>query len=295
MDSLSPLSLDPAAKARSVADDRRLYTAVGALLGAAGAVVLAAGGAVAAIVWAAGSGAAAAPRARDTDDRCERDRREDLVRRLDRMEDRLDAALTAPVRPPAPPPVVYPPPPPPAVLVPPSLPPAPVDLRVGAVWPDRVVKASSAYGEGTDGWSAAKALGAPDVWPRGDDDVNAWASAEADGTVETIDLGFSDPALRLEGVDVYETYNPGAVRRVELVGRGGETLVAYDGPAAALSEAAYVRALRFTCTPFAVASVRLTIDSAAVPGWNEIDAVGAHRCTAPPAATVDLFDVLGAR
>jgi len=142
------------------------------------------------------------------------------------------------------------------------------------VWASSVRAVSSQY-TGTD-WSASRALGAPDVPAAGGDDPNAWASADADATVEFLEVGF-DRARHIDGVELVESHNAGAVTRVELIADDGTRTVAYSAPAAAAASP-FHRHIDFACTARPIAAVRVTLDSAAVPDWNEIDAIGVRPC-----------------
>jgi hypothetical protein len=152
--------------------------------------------------------------------------------------------------------------------------PAPVAIA-SPMWASSVRSASTEYSNDT--WSAARALGAPDVYPAGGDQVNAWASRGADDRIEHLELAF-DSARRISAVDVFETYNPGAVSRIELIAADGTRLTVHDARAEALGRPSFQRHVDFACTSQPIAAVRLTIDSPAVAGWNEIDAVGVTPC-----------------
>ena len=121
-------------------------------------------------------------------------------------------------------------------------------------------------------WSAMRVLGAPDVYPGSGDNVNAWASTDADAASEFLEVGFAR-ATRASAVDVYETYNPGAVTVVEVITADNAHHVVYQGVAAPMGQASYRRHIEFEAIDDIIA-VRVTLDSAAVPGWNEIDAIG---------------------
>lgn len=126
-------------------------------------------------------------------------------------------------------------------------------------------------------WSAARALGAPDV-PAGGDDPNAWASEGADDRVEFLEVGFEHPRP-IRGVDIVESHNPGAVTRVELIATDGTRTVAYSARPATGLATPFHRRIDLACTTRPIAAVRVTLDSAAVPDWNEIDAIGLRPCS----------------
>jgi hypothetical protein len=143
------------------------------------------------------------------------------------------------------------------------------------VWASSLRSVSSQYGE--DDWSARQVLGPPDVQPTGQDSVKSWASLEADAAVETIELGFG-AGHRMSAVEVFESLAPGAISRIELVFEGGRTALVEQRAAAATDATSAVHRVSFACTDEPVVGVRVTLDSAAVPGWNEIDAIGARPC-----------------
>jgi len=150
-------------------------------------------------------------------------------------------------------------------------PPAPVS----PIWATTVRGFSSEYTNTS--WAAQRALGAPDVYPAGGDNANAWASRDADAESEFLEVGFDTPH-RLRGLDLFETYNPGAVSHVEIITADGAHRTIYDGAPHAMNVPSYQRSIAFACTDQKVVAVRVTLASGAVPGWNEIDAVGGTPC-----------------
>ena len=141
-------------------------------------------------------------------------------------------------------------------------------------WASTVRDFSSEYS--TSSWSAEQALGEPDVFPNSGDLANAWASREPDAKSEFIELGFDQP-MRMRALEIYETYNPGAITSVELITEQGTRI--------ALTRHDFVRrggAARSTfgraCTTERIVAVKITVASGKVAGWNEIDAVGMLPC-----------------
>lgn len=136
----------------------------------------------------------------------------------------------------------------------------------------RVLGFSSQYSETS--WSAAQALGEPDTYPRHGDISTAWASSSSDGSREYLVLGYDDPQP-VRAVAIYETYNPGAVDTVYVRNAvTGSWNVVWSGTAAPTTEKARIFYVTFAATSYPVDAVRIALDSRAVPGWNEIDAVG---------------------
>ena len=132
-------------------------------------------------------------------------------------------------------------------------------------------EASSEYGPVK--YSARQATGAPNVASYGDR-PESWASKWADAGEEWLKLTFATP-VRASAVRVRQTQNPGAIVKVEAFAADGRSAVVWSGgdPAAlAKNQIAWFTAT-FAPPPFPVVAIKLTLDSAAVKGWNEIDAV----------------------
>lgn len=144
-------------------------------------------------------------------------------------------------------------------------------------WATSVRGASSEYT--STSWAASNALGAPDVYPASGDNAHAWASLGADSGPEWIEVGYAQPTP-ISAVDVVETFNPGAVQRVVLTTASGEHVVAYTGAAVAAGAASRTNRIAVACTAEPIVAVRVELDSQAVPGWNEIDAIGVEPCAA---------------
>lgn len=142
------------------------------------------------------------------------------------------------------------------------------------LWASDVTDFSSQYTPTS--WSANQVLGAPNV-PHGGDNVNAWASAAADRGAEFVEVTFSEIGP-VSGVEVLETLNPGAVRLIELVTDEGERVPIYSVAARPAPTSLNQLRVDLPCTNHDVVAVRVTLDSAAVPGWNEIDAIGVRTC-----------------
>ncbi|MCP5519978.1 MAG: PD40 domain-containing protein [Verrucomicrobiales bacterium] len=158
-------------------------------------------------------------------------------------------------------------------------PPPPVDPFTS--WATEVLDFSSEYSAGS--WSASRVLGEPDVYPQAGDNANAWASATADGQREFLVLGYEEPRP-INTVIIYETDHPGAVDRVAVRSADdGTWATVWTAEAVATSEGARALEAAFSLTAYPVDAVRIEINSPAVAGWNEIDAV-AIRAGGCPAA-----------
>jgi len=121
------------------------------------------------------------------------------------------------------------------------------------------------------GWSAEQAIGPPDV-PDHRDHPNAWAARVPDHGEEWLQVNFTG-GFRTAAVVIHESFNPGAIKRVEIISDGDDSAVTevYSTTSPIIGKhVTVVRPRGFTF----VKSVRIVIDEPKVPGWNEIDAVG---------------------
>lgn len=121
-------------------------------------------------------------------------------------------------------------------------------------------------------WSPHQVTGPPDA-ALGVDDRNAWASQSQDAGIEWLDVTFAKPVIPKE-LQVHETYCPGALMRVTAFNANGEEITAWAGtdPTAPKSGAG-VSTVPLN-VGFPIRRVKIYLDSAAVQGWNEIDAIG---------------------
>ncbi|MFZ1679176.1 MAG: T9SS type A sorting domain-containing protein [Saprospiraceae bacterium] len=141
---------------------------------------------------------------------------------------------------------------------------------------DQVPKFSSEYG---GGWSASQIIGLPDVYPNYGDHVGAWSSATADGQREFLECKFPQ-AAPISGILVFETYSPGAIDTVYVRNPNTQQwVIVYSVTASPAPAFARVLPITFPVTSFPVSEIRLAFNSPAVPGYNEIDAIGLFDAT----------------
>lgn len=128
--------------------------------------------------------------------------------------------------------------------------------------------ASTQYG--SDSWSATQATGKPNVTVYGDNGY-AWAPAEKNKGVETLEVGFAKVVTPL-GVRVRESYGSGALTKIELKDTTGEYQIVWEGTDASTG-LAYVQ-VAVDGAEYQTDTVKLTFDSTLNPEeWVEVDAV----------------------
>lgn len=129
-------------------------------------------------------------------------------------------------------------------------------------------RASSEYSN--PDWAAHQATGKPDTFQAGDART-AWATVEADGGEEWLEVTY-DHAVRPTLVRIHETFNPGAIVKVEAFDAAGKARVVWEGKDPVAAAPAWLEA---SVTPgdWSTRRIRITLDTRLVAGWNEIDAV----------------------
>lgn len=122
------------------------------------------------------------------------------------------------------------------------------------------------------GWEADQATGPPNTTGPGDLRT-AWASQTPDGQQEWLILGY-DKSVVPTAILIHETYNPGAVFKVTHVPLWGKESILWEGtdPLPPGSGAGVSRIP--IASGIKTSRIKVYVDSPAIAGWNEIDAVG---------------------
>lgn len=141
--------------------------------------------------------------------------------------------------------------------------------RSGIRWAASSRQASSEYQASR--WSRHQLVGRPDVFPAHADNERAWATERPDDGLEWVTVEF-DADVRARAVVIVETFNPGALIRVDDITRSDAPVGLWRGTT---DSAGTSRVLRLTLpTGRRIVRLRLLLDTSLVAGWNEIDAVG---------------------
>jgi len=121
-------------------------------------------------------------------------------------------------------------------------------------------------------WGPEQATGKPDTSKAGDI-VTAWASATADGQPEWLTLSYAEP-IHARSILVYASYNPGSLTRVTSLDADGRETELWSGEDPVGTDRKKGVSALAVSVGVVVQRIRLYLDSPAVAGWNEIDAVG---------------------
>jgi pimeloyl-ACP methyl ester carboxylesterase len=123
-----------------------------------------------------------------------------------------------------------------------------------------------------DRWSARHATGEPDVvaWA---DDENAWTTLDSDVGIQSIELTYETVVVPRE-VNVVETYQGGAVVRIEARDpTTGDWAELWSGRDPSPPDRIATFSPELERVGFPTDSIRVTLDTDLVSGFNEIDAV----------------------
>lgn len=123
-------------------------------------------------------------------------------------------------------------------------------------------------------WSANQVLGKENVHPDYGDNSSAWSPLTEDDQREYLVVGF-DTAQTIHTIQIYETWYPGAIDTVSIRKENSDHWeIVYSRPALTdLPEKARIFSIYIRETSYLVDAVRIAINSPAIDGWNEIDAV----------------------
>lgn len=121
-------------------------------------------------------------------------------------------------------------------------------------------------------WGMEQALGEPDTLIAGDIQT-AWASLTSDEQREWLIVEFAEP-VKPKTLSIHETYNPGAVDKVTVFDPEGKEVVAWEGTDPTPQGSGKGISVIPIKVDFLAKRFKIYVDSPAVSGWNEIDAVG---------------------
>ncbi len=142
-----------------------------------------------------------------------------------------------------------------------------------AVWASKLVEVSSQKASGKEAFSPEKVLGEPNALPLGQISNDAWIPKK-EGPNEYIEIKFGKSLIARQ-VTVIENFNPGSVTKIELIDTRGTKHQVYEnknpGP---LPDAFRTLTVTFSPGTYRTIGVGVTMNTKAVNGVNQIDAIG---------------------
>lgn len=140
-------------------------------------------------------------------------------------------------------------------------------------WASEVINVSSQYED--DYYAAKQALGVPNALMNRELHYMAWVPKKEDSSFgEHLQVGFQTP-MKIQQVAVAESHNPGAIIRIKAIDKNGKSHTIYENkkPKGTMESARIFRH-KFPLTEYYVKELRLELHTSAVPGSNQIDAIG---------------------
>jgi hypothetical protein len=138
-------------------------------------------------------------------------------------------------------------------------------------------EASSQYApddaEKTSMWMPFHATGKPNCETYGDNG-NAWVSKEQDKGIEWIKLTYKK-AVNATEVRVRQNYGPGAIIKIDLIDELGKNHTVFEevDKTKYKDNSIVWMITKFEKTDYKTKTLKITLATNSVPGWNEIDAV----------------------
>ena len=127
---------------------------------------------------------------------------------------------------------------------------------------------------GATNYSANKVISSENVYPNYGANINSWSPFLADGQREYLVVGF-DTLQTIHTIEIYETFNPGAIDTIYVRNESTQKLeIVYSKPAQTdLADEARIFTVYIRETSYLVDAIRIAMNSEAVEGRNEIDAI----------------------
>lgn len=142
---------------------------------------------------------------------------------------------------------------------------------------DGVIEQWASTADGTSqytdtSWNFLQATGEPNTFDCGDI-VTAWASASSSGQ-ESLTVGFEQAVIPTQ-INIYQTYNPGSIVRVEIGNPANEINIELPDSADPVGNTPCpgVFTLDISGIDTPINEVTIYLDQSAIGSWNEIDAV----------------------
>ncbi|MFK8101330.1 MAG: OmpA family protein [Saprospiraceae bacterium] len=156
-------------------------------------------------------------------------------------------------------------------------------------WANKVVDFSSQYGKAQ--YSAEQVLGVPNAFYSENLHYMAWVPKKENSKKgEFIQVGFAEP-MQVYQVAVAESLNPGAISKIFFIDEKGKEYKIYENkrPRGKLGKKLFRKTLKYK-TDYLVAEVRVELNTQAIKGSNQIDAIAISDRKTPIRVKVDVIE-----
>lgn len=160
-------------------------------------------------------------------------------------------------------------------------------------WAGKVIAASSAYTniKKPTQYQPEQILGKPNILPSFGASPCAWSPASQNRAfVEWIKVGFDTP-MKVQQIAVAESFNPGSISKIFAIdGNNNEHEVYKNKDIKPLNLKGRMFRVFISETIYKVVALKIIMNTAAVPGWNHIDAIGISPSSTPIKANIAIVD-----
>jgi len=154
-----------------------------------------------------------------------------------------------------------------------------------AIFSQWAVNATASSEYDTASWSAAEAVGAPNIDACGDNSL-AWASKTKTG-IDSLTLTFAVPVVPTQ-VNIHETFNPGSITGIELIpADGSKAIVVAQSSDSGFKTCPGLFSVNLSAVKAIVSGVIIHVDQTKIASWDEIDAV--QLVGQPPNGQINQF------
>ena len=159
-------------------------------------------------------------------------------------------------------------------------------------WASKILGFSSEYRPDKYGFGyrSKQILGEPNKLPDFGQSACAWTPAEADSKNEDwIKVAYSTPML-VKQVAIAENYNPGAIARVYGYEVNGTEHLLLETTPKSIPQKGRMLHIFPEGAPRTLNAIKIVLKTNAVPGFNQIDAIGISDSTTPVETEINLVD-----
>ena len=156
-------------------------------------------------------------------------------------------------------------------------------------WASKLLGVSSEFSGGNgQQYRGNQALGKPNKLPQAESGASAWRPAQEDDGEQWIKVGFEQPAP-IRQVAVAENFGAGCISKILAYDPDGKEYLLSINPETAPPAAGKMWHLVLKSpTAYAVAALKVVLNTQRVAGYNEIDAVGVSTSAVPVEASINL-------
>lgn len=157
-------------------------------------------------------------------------------------------------------------------------------------WAYNVISVSSFYVGNKQQYKPEQVLGKPDKLPATGTAGTAWSPLKENNGIEFIHVGFKQ-AQQAQQVAVAENFNPGSITMIQAYDSLGNEYMLYENATPKPIENVVGRIFNhfFTPTTYKIKSIKVTLNTLSVAGYNQIDAIAISNSSDSVKASINVI------